>query len=1034
MTVAQGLFTEGLPMVGRMSLAAIAASALLFVGGAAADAADNDGLPYEKLVEVTVPNQDAVDSVVSGYDAAEYKRVLGDGSVLLNVFVTGEQEKQLENDGYKIGRTIEDTTTGHARMEQAQQVKDEENLAADLAQHGLKKGQQFQGQSIVPTPGDTVIQRAVIFTDAVGPNLSRTTSRFLYVEAFNKSTKVTGTTTVSGPTLALSYAGADGVYSAATNMGRFVDTDPTPDYYMYHRQLIRLPDTFTAAPNTVNVRIATAATTGGAAASTETFPVTEWLGTGLPPHVAGFKTDFETHYQDPLETRNNLDALAAQYPNLVSVVNMPEKTSGYQRKSQAIMSGSNGIGSAPDVQLGASILDQSGEITDAAPVDSFTWTPPNTGNVRLVLDSIPAGTTDLILTVKNPDGTTLVTRDQTTVPETYDHVYTTPGTYTIQVSGFQGALGKYNVKAYPTTGSAAASQASAVVLTAKDWGQDGGNQVMSEFRNPGQANQPLHIEVNGKLIEAFLATDANGALTSTAKQVVDAINAKPEAFALVEATTYRGNAGAGIVQPRSRVNLSDFLNAPASYPRGPFQQHLYRIGTHRDGTKPGVFLFCQQHAREWATSLTCQETAHQLVENYATDPQTKTLLDNVEVFISPNSNPDGGAYSYYDFNQQRRTMVNYCAKTGAYDPAARTTWGVDMNRNSGEYSLFDGYFGASTSCTSDTYAGPAEYSEPETRNEVWTINTFPNIKFANNIHSYGGYFMWAPGSYKNDGLRTTAPAPNIGIEQYFFAAGEKILKRIKDSRGTVILPERTGPIADVLYSAAGNSADDMWYRKGIIAYSFETGADRFTSTTSGTDSQIVGFQPCFGGVGTGGGTGNCPADGSLVNEGRDEALEFAAGNFGLVESAYEYGKDVTPPQTTLDADGVTQSKDPINFRFTWDNEPSVIHYTTDGSTPTLASPTYNSQRARSVGEVIKLDKPGVNTIKWLAVDIKGNTSAVQSKTFGVGLTDTPGTVGGTVGATLALTLGAAPQFGAFTPGIDKDYTAGTTATVVSTAG
>ena len=56
------------------------------------------------------------------------------------------------------------------------------------------------------------------------------------------------------------------------------------------------------------------------------------------------------------------------------------------------------------------------------------------------------------------------------------------------------------------------------------------------------------------------------------------------------------------------------------------------------------------------------------------------------------------------------------------------------------------------------------------------MDTFPNIKFANNIHSYGGYFMWAPGSYKNDGQRTTAPAPNIGIEQYFFEAGEKILR------------------------------------------------------------------------------------------------------------------------------------------------------------------------------------------------------------------------------------------------------------------
>ena len=113
---------------------------------------------------------------------------------------------------------------------------------------------------------------------------------------------------------------------------------------------------------------------------------------------------------------------------------------------------------------------------------------------------------------------------------------------------------------------------------------------------------------------------------------------------------------------------------------------------------------------------------------------------------------------------------------------------------------------ASTSCTSDTYAGPGEYSEPEIKNEKWVVDTFPNIKFANNIHSFGGYFMWAPGSYKNDGFRTTAPAPNIGIEKYFFEAGEKILARIKEHRNTVILPERTGPIADVLYSAAGNSA------------------------------------------------------------------------------------------------------------------------------------------------------------------------------------------------------------------------------------
>ena len=46
----------------------------------------------------------------------------------------------------------------------------------------------------------------------------------------------------------------------------------------------------------------------------------------------------------------------------------------------------------------------------------------------------------------------------------------------------------------------------------------------------------------------------------------------------------------------------------------------------------------------------------------------------------------------------------------------------------------------------------------------------------------------------------------------------------------------------------------------------------------------------------------------------------------------------------------------------------------------------------------------------------------------------PGTVEGTVPATLSLSLGPAASFGAFTPGVAKDYTAQTTANVISTAG
>jgi len=45
-----------------------------------------------------------------------------------------------------------------------------------------------------------------------------------------------------------------------------------------------------------------------------------------------------------------------------------------------------------------------------------------------------------------------------------------------------------------------------------------------------------------------------------------------------------------------------------------------------------------------------------------------------------------------------------------------------------------------------------------------------------------------------------------------------------------------------------------------------------------------------------------------------------------------------------------------------------------------------------------------------------------------------GTVSGTVPATLSLTLGTPASFGTFTPGVTHDYTAATSADVVSTAG
>jgi hypothetical protein len=74
---------------------------------------------------------------------------------------------------------------------------------------------------------------------------------------------------------------------------------------------------------------------------------------------------------------------------------------------------------------------------------------------------------------------------------------------------------------------------------------------------------------------------------------------------------------------------------------------------------------------------------------------------------------------------------------------------------------------------------------------------------------------------------------------------------------------------------------------------------------------------------------------------------------------------------------------------------------------------------------------GVHVLEHRATDFNGNAGAPSSNTLAV---DTPGPVGASVPATLSLTLGGPASFGAFTPGVAKDYTAQTSALVTSTAG
>ena len=133
-----------------------------------------------------------------------------------------------------------------------------------------------------------------------------------------------------------------------------------------------------------------------------------------------------------------------------------------------------------------------------------------------------------------------------------------------------------------------------------------------------------------------------------------------------------------------------------------FRIYALRISNapDQDQDKPNLVLSANTHANELAVIDVPIYAAEKLLQGYGIDPQLTQLVDDNQIWILPNLNPDGLEYTW-NFNhlwrKNRRDNGN-------------GSIGVDMNRN---YPFYWSQCGSSSNTSSSTYHGTGPASEPE---------------------------------------------------------------------------------------------------------------------------------------------------------------------------------------------------------------------------------------------------------------------------------------------------------------------------------
>jgi hypothetical protein len=160
-----------------------------------------------------------------------------------------------------------------------------------------------------------------------------------------------------------------------------------------------------------------------------------------------------------------------------------------------------------------------------------------------------------------------------------------------------------------------------------------------------------------------------------------------------------------------------------------------------DEDEPEVLFTHHQHAREHLTVEQGLYTLQMLTDEYGVDPRITNIVDNREIWLVFDANPDGGEFdiatgSYVSWRKNRQPN------------AGTSAVGTDLNRNWGYKWGCCG--GSSGSPGSETYRGPAAFSAPETQVlrdfvDSRVLGGVQQIKTHIDFHTYGELVMWPYG-------------------------------------------------------------------------------------------------------------------------------------------------------------------------------------------------------------------------------------------------------------------------------------------------